>query len=548
MGWPAAFRERLARGDPYRHRVRSLPGPSGSESAPAWTLTAGHESLGVVISAEGSSTAGAHLDVPSWNSSIGGFTIGLVGDGRPLLQRIWKGQFVAHEVSFDGTAWEPVQLGVVDELHRTGDQTWALDCLDGLAALRTRYTTNEREQPLFSLYGLTDAEDASPLTGASAFLDEQYNPGNEATLSVSSNTQNPGLPGVPMSLVGDSDGARLACITPHLARRFYYRYTGTSGSTTLVADDYPRDDVYGTRAKVTAAGAIIQTVPFVEGHPCDIFRKILASNGRTSDDTSAAANGPWNTLPRTWGYGIPNWLIDHEDMDDWVRLTSPASGSADWTMICEQEQRDGLGYLQAWFARGGFFPTIRQGRYSLRAVVDPAGMTEALANTATHFGRLSGRYIVPGSMRWSAWGGSSAVEYRRVRVYTGNLTPTSTVSEIGDIIRSQPCEDEYPVPLQDTIWSNESAHHRLLLQRLAPWTLCLSERLDVECVHPLARGLAPGDIVLLDMPHLGGRDVTVNGGVYDGRPAMLTGCDPDWFNGGPTKLTFATPPPAWWRS
>lgn len=534
MGWSAQFRDGLARALPMRHRVRSLPGPTGAEATGrGWTLTAGAESLGVVLALTGSSTAGAHLDVPSWSSSIGGFTIALVGDARPLLQRIWRGQFVAHEVSFDGAAWEPVQLGVVDDLHGGDDGRWYLDCLDGLAALRSRYTTSEREQPLFSLYGLTDAEGEDGINSNTSLLGEAYNPGNEASLTVATNT-----------LYGDTDGGRLAVIDPLSPGRFFYRFTGTSGTDTLTGGT---DGVYGTTARARVAGTRMQAVPFVEDHPCNIARKILASNGRTSDTPSASANGPWNTLPRTWGYGIPDRLLDHEDMDDWVRLTSPASGSAGWTMISELEQRDGLGYLQGWLARGGFFLTIRQGRYSCRGVVDPAGMSEATFTGASSMGRLSGAFIVPGSLRWSAWGGSSSVEYRRVKVYTGSQSPQAT-AEVTDTIRSQPCEDEYPVPLQDTIWSNERAHQRLLLQRLAPWVLTLCERLQVDCVHPLAKGLAVGDIVILDFAHWGGRDVTVTGGVYDGRAAMVTGVDPDWFDGGPTKLTLATPPAAWWRS
>jgi hypothetical protein len=543
MGWSDAFVDALAAGASRRHRVRSLPGPVGSDvGVTDWTITGGAESLGVVLKGTGS-TAGAHLSVPDWSSSIGGFTIDLVGDARPLLQRVWKGQFVVHEVSLDGGAWEPVQLGVVEALRGTDEGEWALDCLDGLAALRSRYTIFEREQPLFSLYGLTDSEAETGVaiseTGGGTMgtlTTEQYDPGNEATLSVLVGTR----------LVGDTDtnAGRLAVVDPGAGNRFFVRFTGSTATTITGCTDsvYMRESAGPARIK--APGKVIQTVPFIEDHPLDIIRKILVSNGRSSDTPSAPANGPYNTLPRTWGYGIPEWLVDHEDIDDWIKVLSPASGSAAWTMISEMQQTDGLGFLQAWLARGLKWLTIRQGRYTVRGAVDPAGMSAALSNVSVHFGRLSGRYVVPGSLRWSAWGGSGAVEYRRIRVYTATQIGESTASTV----RSQPCEDEYAIPLQDTIWSNQHAHQALLIQCAAPWVLTLCERLDVECNHPLAKGLAPGDVVLLDFAHWGGRDVTVNGGVYDGRAALVTGVDPDWWGDGPTKLTFATPPKTWWTS
>lgn len=529
MSWSPAFREALARNAPRRHRVRTLPPPIGlTDPGLDWTLTADASSVGVVLAGSGSTT-GAQLSVPSWQSTVGAWTVDLVGDARPLLARIWRGQLVVHEVSLDGGAWEPVEIGVVEDLRGTDTGRWELVCLEATAALRSRYTTSEREQPLFSLYGLREDQEGG-LPPTYGRLAEAYSVG-ETDLDVYYASAARGDTGIGQG--------RLVCLGPTTGQRFYVRYTGTSSDTLTGCTDR----VYGTTPRYTLSDAYFTTVPFIEDHPSDIVRKILCSTGSTSDTPSAAGNGTYDTLPRTWGYGLPHWLVDHADIDEWKPRLAPATGADDWVMLTEYQQPDALGYLQTWLARAGMWLTVRQGRFTVRGIVDPAGMATASTSAPLAFGRLSGQWVVPGSLRWSAWGGAGSVEYREARVYTA----TSEDRE-ESTVRSHPSEWSYGVDLRDTIWSNEYAHQRLILDRLAPWVLTLCERLEVDVMHPLARGLAVGDVILLDFRHWGGRDVLTSGGTYDGRAAVVCSVDCDWWSDRPTRLVLATPPPQWWST
>ena len=508
--------------------MRSLPAPGEIASPPGdWTITADAQSLGVVIADTGGRTLGASLDIGTWQSTIGAWSVDLVGDPAALFQRIAKGQRVVHEVSLGGGAWEPVQSGVVHDYSADDTGRGRLECLDPTAMLRSRTTTTADELPLFAGFGLTDAEDEDGLTAARATLAESYEANDQSTLLVA---------GVTPFTYADTSGGRLATIGPLGARRFYYRYTGTSGTQTLTGGT---DDVYGTRARYNAGDDWAQVVPFVEDHPLDIARKILCSTGSSSDTPTTPANGTYDTLPRTWGFAVPDWLIDHDDIDQWKPRLTPASGASDWTMITEYVQPDGLAYLQSWLARAGLFITHRQGRLTVRGVVDPDGMSEASESGSTSMGYLSGADVVPGSLRWSAWDGT---EYSEVRAFTA--THDSAVS---GAVKTFPNGRSYWVDLRDTIWSNESAHQALICARLAPWLLTIPERLEIDVVHPLARGLAPGDVVRLDFPHWGGRDVASEG-PYDGRYAMVTRVDPDWWGDAPTRLVLATPPRSWWVS
>lgn len=514
MSWSLDFRAALVQGLPRRHRVRSVPWAAGDALSlgEEWVLSSERQSHGLTI-ASGGSTAGAELAVGDWTTTIGTWRVPLVGMPGPLLRRIRRGQLVVHEVGFPGWAdsrWQVVQIGSVASFDGEPGR-WTLTLRDIVSTLRSRITRTVTSAPLFH---------DLPLTGT---LAAGYTAG-DATLTVSA---------LPSPSVIPTGGSGMVRMRPDTDSEFRLLFTGTTtGPNRLTGVSTA---VLGTTATNVANGSTIAYGAYLEDEPAEIAAQILTSTG-------GLGNGPYDVLPAAWGLGLPQEYLDVEDLRYWRDYVKPSSGVGDWVLVSDEEQPEGIRYVAAWLARGGLFPIQRQGALTVRAAVNPAGVTSTLASESVTFGRLSGDLVVPGSIRWSAWGGGFEEPREGIIVTSagsGAGSGDATFEAQDGLPYREADEDQHD--LSDTLWSNQTAQRDAIMDRLLPWECRSPERLELDTTHPLAAGLCPGDIVTLHLSYFGGR-AEWQTGAYDGRPAMVVRVDPDIWGGGPTSLVLAVAP------
>ena len=475
-----------------------------------WTISAEGPSHGLTI-ADGGSTAGAELAVGQWTTTIGTWSVRLVGMPGPLLRRIRRGQLVVHEVAFPGwsdAGWEVVQVGTVASLDGSPGR-WTLTMRDLLSALRSRPTLSEQTSPLFHSVGSTGT--LSSYTAGDTTL----------TLASAGEANSMDLP---------SGGTGLVRCNVDLDTEFFLTFTGRSSNTLTGVSAAGQ---YGTTA--VSGATTVADCAYVEDDPASVAAKILTSTGD-------ATNGPYDVLPSGWGLGLPVQHLDREDLELWKPYTAPATGSDVWTMISTEEQTEGIRWLASWLARGGLFLTQRQGRLTVRSATNWQGSSDSLATEAVSFGRITGEHVIPDSIRWSAWGGGLETSYNGILV-----TSASSATASYEVQQGIPFDlyDEAAHDLSDTLYTNETAARAAVVGRLKPWECRLAERLELSCTHPLAAGLCPGDVVTLHLSYFGGRSEWQTG-AYDGRPAMVVRVDPDFWGGRATGLVLAVAayPPA----
>ena len=523
MSWSPEFFRALADGRPRIHLFRSIRAPEELVPTDGWTVRSdgsGTVGVGPVTGAgtvAAGASAGARITPKTWRAAMGRWVVPLVGDPSVLLRRCWRGQLVEHRIGFPGWGedrFERVQIGAVHGM--TGHPgAFQVEVRDIIGTLQSRYAEDAQRWPIFHRL----ATQPGGAWGEEAETAEQFTAGSSTTLDLDDAS----------SFSGETGGNRLIVVDPEAEDRFFWLYTGKSGNTLTGGSTA---DVYGTTQVTKPSGTTVRGVALIEGHPFDVVRKILTSTG-------AGTNGDYDTLPESWGLGLPSRLIDHADIDFWKPYFSPASGSDEWGFIAEEEVVNPLQWLQDALSRAGLWLTTRQGKLTIRGASDPnrtytslAGKRPPAAATLTT-GDLSD--TAPRSIRWSAWDGSQGAESWRIRVVTASGTGFAV-----ERVRSHPAEVRTEMDLSDRIWTNESAWRDQILARLRVWALRLSERLEVEVAHPRYRGLCPGDVVELA---LGGVSPEYRRGGLSGVRGMVLRVDPDWWGARPTKIVIGVPPP-----
>ncbi|MFT5685316.1 MAG: hypothetical protein ACI8RZ_006267, partial [Myxococcota bacterium] len=170
----------------------------------------------------------------------------------------------------------------------------------------------------------------------------------------------------------------------------------------------------------------------LQGHPADIFRRVLTSTGEAVGTGTSGSGGDFDTLPESWGIdpsGVANDWLDHDDIEAWrdeVIVTSNAANpDYDWHIISETHQTNGGNWLFDHLDGSGLFVVQRQGDLTVRCLQDlddntdqvnglkTAGFTITDADILlTERGEIDGR--------WESRDSEQEFSSRMVQVTTGS--------------------------------------------------------------------------------------------------------------------------------
>jgi len=444
----------------------------------------------------------------SWASTVGGFRCEVqYDDPGPLLQVLRRGSIVRLLMGFgdwDRSLYEPIAAGRVRNVSGLAP-TFMIDCLDLFSACVSRPEASDLEAlQLFAGAGKGDT-----LSGAYAV--------DDATVSVSD-----------LSLYEKDTLSVYGAvrITPNTGDPFYLLWSGKSGSSgsgTLTVHA-PTSDRFGTTRDTADSGNVVEPIAYLEGHPIAIARRVLTSTGQ-------ARNGPDDSTPKSWGLGLPHWLLDRPDSIRYESLVTHAAGSGyRWGVLVDSPQQNGWSWLRELLRRGGMFATMRQGSVTIRAA---HGVHSAPLDTNVH---LEGRDL-RGDPAHQWWDVQVPTEHGGIRIYG---TGGTIVYGEADDVATTPALRYQDWDLTEVSWYNVADVCEELRGRLRPWALTVPERATLPVVDRQLAGLAPGDVLRVSDRRICGRHP--EGETWSRQPVWVASVDPGWTRSGPDIQVSAPPP------
>jgi hypothetical protein len=438
--------------------------------------------------------SGSSLSPQARSATVGGFSVDLHGNLSLLLASIKRGTIVSVWLGFPGwslSSFERICLGQVSGLRKEiSGQSYlqTLDCVDLLSALRSRIGATSSQLALF--YGISST---SNLGAAYAVGDSSLTVG--ATGSFERETGGKGA-----ILLGD----------------FYLLWS--SATSTVFTIHEPSVEHHGTTRAAVASGQPATEIARLYGHPIDIFRKVCLSTG-------AGSNGAYDTLPVSWGLGLPQDFLAEEDMQQHrLRVDSLTSPGFNLEILVTEEQTDPLSWMQGWLSACGLFITMVQGQLTCRALQTSYDTsTVAVRKTSLVIGDDDIQQVV-----WEAWDPETPAEFAIASAHTGSSVLTASSTLENDT--SLPARYRAEFDLSDLLFENESAIATEIVQRCAESAgTRIPERISLT-VGLVWAMLAPGDIVTLDTRRITGR-FSYNSAEYKEVPVVVIQVSPDWMAG-----------------
>ena len=452
---------------------------------------------------------GQGITLGTWAPSYGTLSVGLAGVAalRLALTSIPKGSPVMLQLRPGGGFPTDVFLGQVQDITgRLPDSQVVI--WDIIAAMRSRWDSDLS----------TDTSQAFK-PGNSQPLAANYSPG-DTTLTFGSS-------GALASFDRETGGTGLVLVTPSSGSPFYLTWTGKSGSTlTGVSTTGQRN--------TTAVGASIadqvQGQVYIVGHPMDIARKVMSSTG-------TGANGAWDVLPASWGFGISDAYIDHVDISTWRALLSPSAGSYELRMIIEGPADDGLTAIQSLLSLAGVWMCQRQGRITVRAVVDITTAGGGGAPVAMSIDRTN----VLEWVEFYQYDSAIALEHYGVRVdYYQPSAFGGAADESSGAPATQPTGYRMTYDATALIGQNELNIANDIAERIRPWACRRPSVGTMICTLDAAR-LVPGDVVSVTSPAYMDRQTVADGRTsFVGRRGMVLTVNVNW-TGGTVAVKVAFP-------
>lgn len=468
--------------------------------------------------AEGGVTVGAHsVSLAGWSyrRQSWSFRLAAPRDIAAVAESLRPGTLV--RVRCDalglpyGTGWEIIQSGIIATIRWEGGDI-EVQVNDLLTGLRNRFATLAANLDLY------------PNAGTETTLTSSYTPG-DGTLQVTSTAGFDELSGALTDMV---------LVTPNTGDPFYLTYTGTGAGPNLAGVSTLGQR--GTTAVAAVSGDTVQQQMHQVCRPDQFLARTLASTG-------SAFNGVYDVLPQTWGYAL-DWssTIDTNDMvNRWGNgVFGAVTGGWDLDIITDTPQSDGLAWVLSVLSSVACWPVNYQGKISLRTPQDPrkptVGPDVTIRDTDIR------RDTAP-SCEW--YHPDRRTDYSRSTAISASGS-TSNSGAVGLPIGSYPAAKDREYNASGLVFSNESNVRANLAGRTAPWDSVVPERVNLPLTGLRWAALAPGDLVLLDLPeaagrhNLRGRLVSTSDG-YRRRVGMVDEVRPDWQGGG-TDISVAVVP------
>jgi hypothetical protein len=431
---------------------------------------------------------GGRLTPRAWTSTIGAWSVGLVGDLSALAGYVTRGTVVQLKAGFAGMApddFEAIAIGQVKNIRGKAPY-FTLECHDIMTALRQRITTDYASAILFSNVGATT-------TVALAWT-------ASATMTVVSTT----------GFERRTGASGAVFVTPLTGDPFILTYTGTTATSFTGCSTTGQ---LGTVASTAGIGATVAELLYLDGHPLDIARRVLCSQSGT------AANGLYDALPSGSGLGLLNALVDHDDIDRYKGdVVTVSSGSYLWELAVSAEAEDAYAWLTSLLAPAGLFLASRQGLLTVRAAQDTRSATYVSDLDVTD-------EDIATVLSYEAYDYTHSPEYARAYAVTGTGGLTSTSATLATL----PARGSLTYDVADRVWSNEAAIQADMVGRLHESAARVPERLEVRCASRRLAQLAVGDVVDLTSRRTHSRRDGALG--WSSRRALVDGVSPDWDAG-----------------
>lgn len=493
MGWSPAFVRAIEDGVTAPRYLLEVLHSDGFRPLDYLTLSSHDESgqWAQVIQGTGTGSA-AMTHVGDWSSTMSELRINVVWFAD-IRNQIARGTIVQLKMGFAGWStgdFQPIFTGHVQSITRLPGEQWSISIRSIVASLSTRLTQLQNEGSLFHT-----------LPYATSIATANYTAG-DATLNV----------GATASAERETGGQYLIRITPSTAGLDPF-YLFASGKTATTFTGCSALGQLGTLAVSSLIGDTVEALALIQDHPIDAIRKIVCSTG-------AGTNGAFDTLPDSWGIGIPDAAWDHDDAE-WTKVLVAPVGVPDaaWDLFADAPAEDALSWLIGVMAPAGLFFTMHQGRLTIRG-----GSTQSQHRSVTG-GMITDNDIVSID-RYDTWDPASPIEYSEVTASTVSGSGVSLSS-----LDSRPSGSNVELSLP-YITGNQSGWRDNVLERLAGWYTHVPEVLDITCVGWRLATMAPGDHVVLRSKMWLPRD-----GMDPGFLVLLS-VDPDWF-GATTRLRAA---------
>jgi hypothetical protein len=497
MAWSARFIEELAA--PVRTPIWIFEAVSAGDApigAPVRFSSAPGYGDHLLLGLRGVRVQGQTLSPSTCSTTIGAFTVEIVGDAGALFANITKGTVCLVRLGFSGWAesdFEIVALGQVVNFRRGRALRWDVECRDLFSAARSRLSLTPGELALF--YDLDK--------GATTYLISDYTVGDTTIEEGSASDW----------FQRETGGVGAVIIDNGSDTPFYLLWDGRTGSLRDVYE--PSAEHFGTTRVDAPAGSSVLPSAYLSGHPCDVVRRLL---------TSGSGTGTYDDYPDAWGIGIPDFFLDHEDIETFRdSVVVPSSGAWSWDLIVTEPVTDGLAWIQGELARAGMFLAMRQGLITVRAL-----QAQGTTTYAYHTNLTITDEDIADVLEWEAFDSDAGDEAAEVEVTTLDESLATETTATDEDPVTLPAEETRAFDLGSRVWSNRGAVRAEVLARVQESALRLPERLRLRLVPLSWAQLAPGDPVFLTTSQISGR---LDGGAYDGRGAIVVEVSPDYIGG-----------------
>jgi hypothetical protein len=441
-------------------------------------VASSHPSYGdPIIAPQGVSVTGPRVTPGAWSTTLGSASIRLEGNLGRLKRAVTRGTFVevlAGDVTWDISDFEVIFAGQVSNISSSSPTSGVLELRDLVSALRCRPTVILGEQDFF----FNDNVETEIATSSYVIGD--------STLTVLDTT----------GFEREDGGVGAILVDNGTDDPFVLRFDGTTA--TEFAIDNPADENHGTIRANAAIGSAVRPLMFLESHPITAMLKFLTS-------TETGNNGTYDTLPESWGFGIPAKWVDFEDARSFRERSDP---DLKYEFMLDSSTSDPFGWLTSALSRGGFFVTMRQGILTVRAAIPTTNMIVAGDTLMIDDTDIS-------SASWQAFDPDQESEYSYTIAYGSDYSGGWGMASEGAAI-----EDPVTLPtiylaeydLTDLIYTRTPDSLEGIVDRLAQAVQRVPERFTFVLAGLRAATLAPGDVIWVTSQRYSGRlESTIDG-------------------------------------
>jgi len=494
MGWSQQFIDTLDNGSKQIHYALNFLPPSND-----YNLSQGdYVGMNTLVSIGSADVTidSAQITPQRWSVNLGGFTVTINGDLRPLNGgSSFKRGAVAELIMIRDGIQNRVCIGQLRNITG-GRGVWRLDFVDFLTMMQTRLTSKFPEVNFWHNAGKTAQTTASFNFSSSTrlYLDD-------ITIFEKETGQN-GMIFVEDATHGDTDYWTWSSKTTTTAPAGYLTIASTGNYPSTAAHDHLH------------VGDVVTSIARLRGRPDYVFARLVMSTG---DGTQ----GAFDDYPASWGSGI-NWnpnLFNVLSLNEYyTRNWATATGNHEIELLIAEPSNIAT-FLDA-VLKMGMWPVWRQNELSWRVCQDP--------NSASYFSvvdHITDRDIVSiDNHELYASSQSAVYERSTIRVYDTVAGDFDNRTRASTIVYSLPADGEIQRDLSLVYRINnpdQKTKADLDNVRLHPWDSLPYEQLDLTVTEKHCL-LCAGDIVEITSNYIYGLQ-SANGQNYSNRRAMVLG-------------------------